>query len=449
MSILISILLTQLWLRIEAWADDADMLEFRLGDLAVSATEPHLPADIERAKHFFQVGYTAFQLCHRQGFSHKGLIQQAAGLLLQSTRLNPADPRPWVCLAYLVLVFGEFEQARAYLAQALQSRPRDPQALALQKQLLNLEQGIVEMADGQQLTMVKRLTDQLRDKEAYQRLQLKKRLGANKFKELSQAYQKVLTETEQVPAEESVETDSEATELPLPVQGDLRPGPVVTRLVRQALNKPSPPGSAVGWDAGLTTALRQLQGQHKLPLHGRLDAATVQALNQILRQQALSQSTAGALLAHLQPLRDSAPDWPQARLELLVYDLLQQLTALPEAEPLMDPAIPVCRVLSQELGTKGLAGIVSEGQQVEWLQAALQAMGYDTQVHGHFDLQTHTAVCGWQQAHQLEPSGRVDAAARQILNQHFAEQHASECFDFELTQIIRQFLQAQQLTWTR
>lgn len=385
----------------------------------------------------FPLAYLALQLCQRDGFQDKVLLRRTVGLLQQALEADPADVRPLESLAYLMLVFGDLPKARDYLSRALQLQPRDPAALKLQRTLQQLEAGIVETADGQQLTMVKRLDEQMRNQASRQRLQVQKKLGQEAFQELAAA----TSAAQRGPEESPPVPSAPLTRLPEP-QGFLAPTPEHARLASLALEQPE----AKAWTPVLTSALRQFQNLQRLPMHGKLDAASVAELNRRLARREQRQ-LAGEQIQDLLAAAD-AP-WPQERLSWLIQDLLDGLLEAPATPPAeLTPPAPL-RILTQALGPRGQAGIISQGEEVAWLQAYLLEQGYALQVNGQFDLQTLTALRSWQQAERLDASGELHAASRDRINQAFALSHQLAQAARRLPEAVLAFLDQQQTGWSQ
>jgi peptidoglycan hydrolase-like protein with peptidoglycan-binding domain len=193
------------------------------------------------------------------------------------------------------------------------------------------------------------------------------------------------------------------------------------------------------FDRATFTAVRQLQSQQQLPITGLVEAQTRTLLNRLLlRQQQLSerQQVLLNLLDDFLTAQELAPLNADQHLALSTYS--QRLAAQSSADlsALEAPtALPVTQI-AHRLGTKGEMGIISQGEEVEWLQGLLASHDYDVKVTGTFDLQTYTALRQFQADHGLPVSGESDDATRAQLNALLHAQYTRANLLHQLEQVL-------------
>lgn len=208
-------------------------------------------------------------------------------------------------------------------------------------------------------------------------------------------------------------------------------------------------GSGNKYDAQTYTGVRSFQARNKLRVTGLCDPATYAALQQLDTQQQAAGDMVDALMRSLHDhaeamgIPGSPLKWKIISLHLEADRQSLQSPLPPRETPLDElPASPEAErpLLSSELGTKGQAGIVSQGLEVERLQEVLIGLGYEIHAPGHFDLQTYGEVKRFQQANGLTPSGLADAPTRAAINLHLEQRYAQERFHDGLIQAWREYL---------
>jgi peptidoglycan hydrolase-like protein with peptidoglycan-binding domain len=88
----------------------------------------------------------------------------------------------------------------------------------------------------------------------------------------------------------------------------------------------------------------------------------------------------------------------------------------------LEPPAQTGPQLQVSLPESGLLGPQSEGEEVETLEHALSALGYDPgSADGLFDQRTRRAVIAFQRDHKLEPDGIVGPMTAKAINADLAE----------------------------
>lgn len=81
----------------------------------------------------YHLGMTLMAMLKQIGFQDKTLAHKVSHILIKSAQKNRKDPRPFVALGYLVLIFEDTTKATQYLLQALEIDPQNSDAKYLLK----------------------------------------------------------------------------------------------------------------------------------------------------------------------------------------------------------------------------------------------------------------------------------------------------------------------------
>lgn len=187
------------------------------------------------------------------------------------------------------------------------------------------------------------------------------------------------------------------------------------------------------FDQRTFAAVRSFQARHKLPVNGRVGARERVLLNSLVREALAEDRLLQGLQQVLEGLAQACaleftPVFQQLMLRR-ARQALHSILAQPACEnpPPLSPLPPLpSYILTQNLGTPGEQRVVSQGEEVIWLQEMLQAAGFTLKINGMFDLQTYTALRQWQACEGLPAHGRVDEATRQHLNSLLKQRRVRE-----------------------
>lgn len=174
----------------------------------------------------------------------------------------------------------------------------------------------------------------------------------------------------------------------------LSEGPLITRLQELLQAQGMVVKVTHHFDLQTLVALRQFLTALGLPAHDRVDASNWGPINALLVAQYARETIRETLYEQLYKGGQWSPEKLHQTLAQQLFPLLEQ-TQLPP--------------LTQELGPPGRYGKVSSGIEVGILQYRLQQAGYECPVTLAFDAPTQAALKTWQLAHQLTPTGMVDA----------------------------------------
>lgn len=84
---------------------------------------------------YYTIGMSCVAIASQSNFADKALIKQSISFLMEAIKFNRSNPKPYIGIAYILMVYGNHPIALKYLQQALQIDPKSEEAKKLKEQL--------------------------------------------------------------------------------------------------------------------------------------------------------------------------------------------------------------------------------------------------------------------------------------------------------------------------
>jgi len=185
------------------------------------------------------------------------------------------------------------------------------------------------------------------------------------------------------------------------------------------------------FDKATYLAVRKFQLKTHIPMTGKVEVKTREALNALIDKALKLETAARQIWYVVYPLRKLSQLPIEDEWEVIIQDWIQKLLLKVNQQPDLKLPLPAVALrdqplLSSLLGTPGQQGIVSRGIEVERLQETLLSLGYALKANQQFDLQTFDALKQYQLEQQLPVTGLADEATRERLNVHLRARYEKE-----------------------